>query len=130
MKTSTGRTITTLRTDNGGEYISTAFKKFCSSEGIACGLLPPSNTLQQNDIAERRNRSLLDITRCLLLDMALPGHLWAEAVKATGVILNLRSTKRHPDKTTTEFFLVRNLPLLISRFLAHLLLPTSQNPLG
>ena len=55
-------------------------------------------------MAERRNRSILDITRSLLLDKGLPGHLWGEAVKAAGDILNLRSTKKHPDMTPNELF--------------------------
>jgi hypothetical protein len=42
--------------------------------------------------------------RYLLLDKALPRHLWGEAVKVVGDILNLRSTKRHPDKTPNELF--------------------------
>ena len=100
---STGQTILTLRTDNGGEYISKAFQEFCSSKGIARELTPP-HTPQRNGVAERRNRSILDITRCLLLDKALPGHLWGEAVKAASDILNLRSTKRHPDKTPNGLF--------------------------
>ena len=103
METSTGQTIKTLRSDNGGEYTSKAFSEFCSTKGISREL-PPPYTPERNGVAERRNRSLLDITRCLLLDKALPGHLWGEAVKAAGVILNLRSTKRHPDKTPEELF--------------------------
>ena len=99
----TGQTICTLRTDNGGEYTSKAFSQFCSVKGITHELTLPY-TLQRNGIAERRNRSLLDITRCLLLDKALPRHLWGEAVKVAGDILNLRSTKRHPDKTPNELF--------------------------
>lgn len=100
---STGQPIITLRTDNGGEYISKAFQEFCISKGISRELTPP-HTPQRNGVAERRNRSLLDITRCLLLDKSLPGHLWGEAVKAAGDILNLRSTKSHPDKTPNELF--------------------------
>ena len=93
--------IQTLRSDNGGEYTSSAFRTYCLQEGIAREFAPPY-TPQRNGIAERRNRSLLNITRCLLLDKALPGHLWGEAVKAAGDLLNLRSTKRHPDKTPEE----------------------------
>ena len=100
---STGQTVCNLRTDNGGEYTSRAFAEFCSSKGIKHELTPPY-TPQRNGVAERKNRSLLDITRCLLLEKALPGHLWAEAVKAAGDILNLRSTKQHPDKTPNELF--------------------------
>ena len=103
----TGQTIRSLRTDNGGEYTSRAFADFCSLKGIAHELTPPY-TPQRNGVDERKNRSLLDITRCLLLEKALPGHLWAEAVKAAGEILNLRSTKRprkrHPNKTPNELF--------------------------
>jgi hypothetical protein len=46
----------------------------------------------------------LDITRCFLLDRDLPGSLWAEAIRAAYIILNLRSTKRSPGKTPSELF--------------------------
>lgn len=103
METSTGQRVKKLRTDNGGEFTSKDFSAFCSSKGILRELVPPY-TPERNGVAERRNRSILDITRCLLIDKALPGHLWAEAVKAAGDILNLRSTKQHPDKTPQELF--------------------------
>ena len=103
LETSTGCRVQALRTDNGGEYTSTHFRDYCLAKGITREFAPPY-TPQRNGIAERRNRSLLDITRCLLLDKALLGHLWGEAVKAAGDILNLRSTKRHPDKTPEELF--------------------------
>jgi transposase InsO family protein len=103
MKTTTGKTIQTLRTDNGGEYTSIEFFDLCSSQGISREL-PPPYAPERNGVAERRNWSLLDITRCLLIDSSLPGHLWGEAIKAAGDILNLRSTKKHPDKTPEELF--------------------------
>ena len=87
METSIGRTVQTLRTDNGGEYTSKAFVDFCSSKGISRELTPPY-TPQCNGVAEHRNCSLLDITRRLLIDRALPGYHWREAVKATDNILN------------------------------------------
>ena len=103
VASSTGLPLIALRTDNGGEYTANEFKNFCLSKGISQEFTPP-HTPQRNGVAERRNRSLLDITRCLLLDKALPGHLWGEAVKAAADILNLRSTKLHPDKTPNELF--------------------------
>lgn len=103
VENTTGYSIKTLRTCNGGEYTSHAFHDFCSSKGIIRELTPP-HTPQRKGVAERRNRSLLDITRCLLLDKALPGHLWGEAIKAASIILNLRSTKWHPDKTPNKLF--------------------------
>ena len=124
LKTMTGRTVQALRTDNGGEYTSKDFAEFCLSQGISWEL-PPPYTPERNGVAERRNRSLLDITRCLLLDKGLPGHLWAEVVKAAGDILNLRSTKRHPDKTPTELFygkkpLISHLRVFGSSAFAHI----------
>ena len=103
VETSTGKKVQALRTDNGGEFTSTAFSDFCASKGISREL-PPPYTPERNGVAERRNRSLLDITRCLLLDKQLPAYLWGEAVKAAAEILNLRSTKRHPNKTPEELF--------------------------
>ena len=103
METTTGQRVKTLRSDNGGEYTSTAFSDFCLAKGISREL-PPPYTPERNGVAERRNRSLLDITRCLLIDKALPAYLWAEAVKAAADLLNLRSTKRHPDQTPEELF--------------------------
>lgn len=103
LETSTGKRVQALRTDNGGEFTSTAFSDFCISSGISREL-PPPYTPERNGVAERRNRSLLDITRCLLLDRQLPAYLWGEAIKAAADILNLRSTKSHPDKTPEELF--------------------------
>ena len=103
LENSTGQRVRALRTDNGGEFTSTAFSDFCISKGISREL-PPPYTPERNGVAERRNRSLLDITRCLLLDKRLPAYLWGEAVKAAADILNLRSTKKHPDKTPEELF--------------------------
>ena len=128
VENSTGQTVRALRTDNRGEYTSKAFSAFCSLKGIAHELTPPY-TPQRNGIAKRRNRSLLDITRCLLLDKGLPGHLWAEAVKAAGDILNLRSTKRYPDKTPNELFLgkkptIAHLRIFGSHVFAHVSKPS------
>lgn len=103
VETSTGQAVKALQTDNGGEYTSKAFSAFCSSKWISREI-PPPYTPERNGVAERRNRSLLDITKCLLIDKALPGHLWGEAVKAAGDILNLRSIKRHPPKTPNELY--------------------------
>ena len=104
MRTTTGKqNIKILRFDNGGEYTSKAFSDYCSLQGICHELVPPY-TPERNGVAERRNRSLLDITRCVLLNRNLPAHLWGEAVKAAADLLNMRSTNKHPDKTPNEFF--------------------------
>ena len=57
--------IKNFRTDCGGEFISTAFKDYYENEGMKRFLTTPFS-LQQNDVVERRNRSIVEITRCML----------------------------------------------------------------
>ena len=55
----TGRSIKTLRTDNGLQFVDNKFLQYCSSEGIVrhrtCAGRP-----QQNGVAERMNKTLLE----------------------------------------------------------------------
>ena len=83
--------------------MSKIFLSYCANAGIIRQYSQPY-TPQHNGIAERRNSSLLDIVRSLLSDTFLPNHLWAEAVRAACIIMNLRSSKAHPDKTPDELF--------------------------
>ena len=96
--------IGTLRIDNGGEYTSKAFYSYCTSYGILRQLSQPY-TLQQNGIAERKNRSILDIVRCLLADKEVPSHLWVEVVRDPFILMKFRPSKSHPDKSPDELFL-------------------------
>ena len=57
--------IKCLRTDNGGEYTGSEFDSFCQQEGIK-RQLTVAYTPQQNGIAERMNRTLLERTRAML----------------------------------------------------------------
>ena len=60
----TGRTIKCLRTDNGGEFTSLEFEKYCKDEGI---VRHNTNvyTPQQNGVAKRMNRTLLERARSM-----------------------------------------------------------------
>jgi transposase InsO family protein len=58
--------IKTLRTDSVGEYLSTEFQAFLASKGILHQRSCPS-TPQQNGVAERKNRHLLDVVRTLFV---------------------------------------------------------------
>ncbi|EOY08987.1 Uncharacterized protein TCM_024324 [Theobroma cacao] len=61
----TGHRIKTLRTDNGGEYTSNEFTQFLNQQGIAHQLTAPY-THQQNGVSERKNRIVMDMSKCLL----------------------------------------------------------------
>ena len=67
---STRRKIKVLRSDNGGEYKSDPFPKLCHDEGIERHFTV-RETPQQNGIAERINRTLLEKVRCMLSNAGL-----------------------------------------------------------
>ena len=58
--------IIALQTDRGCEYLFDLFKIYCDDKGIARQLTIPS-TPQQNGVAERRNRTLLDMVRSMMV---------------------------------------------------------------
>jgi hypothetical protein len=86
---STGQKLKVLRTDNGGEYTSREFSRFLTAEGVKHELTVPK-TPQQNGVAERMNRTIVETARCMLAEAKLPRKFWAEAV-STAVYLRNRS---------------------------------------
>nr|GFA53519.1 putative ribonuclease H-like domain-containing protein [Tanacetum cinerariifolium] len=68
-----------IRCDNGGEFRNKELNDFCSQEGIKREF-SNARTLQQNGVAERRNRSLIEAARTMLADFKLPVTFSAEAV--------------------------------------------------
>ena len=55
-----GKSLKTLRSDRGGEYLNNEFEDYLLEHGIVSQLTAPG-TPQQNGVAERRNRTLLDM---------------------------------------------------------------------
>lgn len=96
-----GLQIKTLRTDGGGEYVSDQFQDFCEKEGITHEVTPPY-TPQHNGTAERRNRTIMNMVRCMLKCKNLPKNLWGEAVSNAVYVLNRSPTKRLVDVTPEE----------------------------
>ncbi|GJX80863.1 retrovirus-related pol polyprotein from transposon TNT 1-94 [Tanacetum coccineum] len=87
IENQTGRKIKRLRTDNGLEFCSSEFNEFCRDEGIARHYTV-RYTPQQNGVVERLNITLLERTRCLLLNVRLDRSFWAEALNTTCYIIN------------------------------------------
>ena len=78
-----------IRSDNGGEYTSTEFEEYLANAGKQHDTSVP-DTPEQNGVAERANRTLVETARCMLNDAGLPKKYWAEAVN-TAVHLRNRS---------------------------------------
>ena len=63
--------IKVLRSDNGTEYTLEKFGSFCEEVGIQHQLTIPY-TPQQNGVSERKNRTVMEMARCLLIEKILP----------------------------------------------------------
>jgi transposase InsO family protein len=68
------RKIKILSSDNGGEYTSKAFVRFCRDAGIKRELTTPYNP-PQNGVAERNNRTIMEAVKTIIHDQDLPMHL-------------------------------------------------------
>ncbi|MCO5592094.1 hypothetical protein L7F22_046089 [Adiantum nelumboides] len=87
VENETGCKVQTLCTDRGGEYMSGAFKDFLGKKGIKHQCTMPY-TPQQNGVVERKNRSLMEMARCMLKVKSFPHKLWMEAVACAAHVLN------------------------------------------
>nr|GEY33754.1 hypothetical protein [Tanacetum cinerariifolium] len=76
-----------IRCDNGGEFRNKEMNDFCSQKGIKREF-SNARTPQQNDVAERRNKTLIEAARTMLADAKLPVTFWAEAVNIACYVQN------------------------------------------
>jgi transposase InsO family protein len=72
--------IKSLRTDNGGEYMSKDFEQYLESAGIRHEPGPPHSP-QLNGVAERTNRTISNLIRSSLLSAHLPKSFWVDALR-------------------------------------------------
>ncbi|CAL9094550.1 unnamed protein product [Musa textilis] len=96
-----GRCIKTLRIDRDGEFLSNEFNSFCKENGIQRELIAPY-TPEQNDVAERKNRTVIEMTRSLLKGKHLSNQFWSEAVATAVYLLNISPTKVVMNQTSFE----------------------------
>ena len=97
-----GANIKILRSDRGGEYLSTEFKEYLKECGIVSQLTPPG-TPQWNGVSERRNRTLLDMVRSMMSHADLPISFWGYALETAAFTLNRVPTKK-VQKTPYEIW--------------------------
>ena len=87
VKTQFQSNIKVLRSDNGTEFLSNNMLQYISSQGIihqtSC-----VGTPQQNGVAERKNRDLLEKTRALMIHMHVPKKFWSFAILTATYLIN------------------------------------------
>ncbi|GJW35096.1 putative ribonuclease H-like domain-containing protein [Tanacetum coccineum] len=93
--------VKTIRCDNGTEFKNRDMIEFCGSKGIKREY-SNARTPQQNGVAERKNRTLIEAARTMLADSFLPNTFWAEAVSTACYVLNRVLVTKPQNKTPYE----------------------------
>ncbi|RVW43766.1 Retrovirus-related Pol polyprotein from transposon TNT 1-94 [Vitis vinifera] len=87
IETQYNEKVRVLRSDNGGEYQSSNLQKYLEGHGIihqtTC-----SNTPQQNGVAERKNRHLLEVVYASLIAAKILISYWGETITSVAYLIN------------------------------------------
>ncbi|KAI3821653.1 hypothetical protein L1987_09222 [Smallanthus sonchifolius] len=90
------------------QYMILSLESLCKLKKGICHEFSAPYTPQQNEVAERKNRTLIETARTMLSDAKLPVSFWAEVVNTACHVLNrVLVVKRH-NKTCYE--LINNRP--------------------
>ncbi|GKC15357.1 putative ribonuclease H-like domain-containing protein, partial [Tanacetum coccineum] len=98
--------VKVIRCDNGTEFKNSVMNQFCEMKGIKREF-SVARTPQQNSVAERENRTLIEAARTMLADSKLPTTFWAEAVNTACYVQNMVLVIKPHNKTSYELFLGR-----------------------
>jgi len=123
-----GNSICCLRTNRGGEFTSLEFNQFCSTNRIT-KQLTTSYTPQQNGVAKRNNRTVMNMVRSMLSRKQISKEFWSEAVNWAIHILNRSPTLTIKELTPEEAW-SGNKPSVyyfrVFRCIAHIHIPDKQ----
>jgi len=101
IENETSDVICCLRTDRGGEFTSTDFDNFCSLHGIK-RQITTAYTPQQNGVAERKNRTVMNMVRSMMSEKSIPKEFWPEAVNWSVYVQNRSPTIAVKNVTPEE----------------------------
>ncbi|GJX60954.1 putative ribonuclease H-like domain-containing protein [Tanacetum coccineum] len=99
--------VKTIRCDNETEFKNQLLNEFCAKKGIKREF-SIARTPQQNGVAERKNRTLIEAARTMLADSLLPIQFWAEAVNTACYVLNRVLVTKPQMKTPYEILMGRS----------------------
>ena len=71
--------VKVLRSDNGGEYASSSFMNYCAEKGIMHEFTSPYCP-EQNGVAERLNRTIMESARSMIHHAGLPKHVTLQCI--------------------------------------------------
>ncbi|GJZ71494.1 putative RNA-directed DNA polymerase [Tanacetum coccineum] len=87
VKTQFGKVVKIFRSDNGTKFVNKRFNDFAKLHGVlhqtTCAYTP-----QQNGVAERKHRHLLNVARALMFQEGLPVNMWTESILTAVYLIN------------------------------------------
>ncbi|GKC86242.1 putative ribonuclease H-like domain-containing protein [Tanacetum coccineum] len=106
--------VKVIRCNNRTEFKNRVIYQFCEMKGIKREF-SVARTPQQNGVAERKNRTLIEAARTMLADSKLPITFWAKAVNTACYVQNRVLVIKPHNKTPYELFLSRKPSLSFMR---------------
>ncbi|GJR27651.1 ribonuclease H-like domain-containing protein [Tanacetum coccineum] len=106
--------VKVIRCDNETEFKNKEMNQFCERKGIKREF-SVARTPQQNGVADRKNRTLIEAARTMLADSNLPTTCWTEAVNTACYVQNKVLVTKPHNKTPYELFLGRKPALRFMR---------------
>ncbi|GKD91429.1 putative ribonuclease H-like domain-containing protein, partial [Tanacetum coccineum] len=106
--------VKVIRCDNGTEFKNKVMNQFCEMKGIKREF-SVARTPQQNGVAKRKNRTLIEAARTMLADLKLPTTILDEAVNTACYVQNRVLVIKPHNKTPYEPFLARKPALSFMR---------------
>nr|GEU65929.1 hypothetical protein [Tanacetum cinerariifolium] len=95
--------VKVIRCDNKTEFKNMEMNQFCEVKGIM-RQYSVARTPQQNEVVKRRNRTLIEVARTMLVDSKMPTTFWAEAVNTACYVQNRVLVTKPHNKTPYELF--------------------------
>ncbi|GJR81019.1 retrovirus-related pol polyprotein from transposon TNT 1-94 [Tanacetum coccineum] len=120
------KTVRYIRTDNGTEFVNQVLTEYYESVGIFHQKSVP-RTPQQNGVVERRNRTLVEAARTMLIFSKAPMFLWAEAVATACYTQNRSLIHTRHNKTLYELVHDKKPNLKFLRVFGALCYPTNDS---
>ncbi|GJW62060.1 putative ribonuclease H-like domain-containing protein [Tanacetum coccineum] len=120
------KTVRFIRTDNGTEFVNQVMSEYYEGVGIFHQKSVP-RTPQQNGVVERRNRTLVEAARTMMIFSKAPMFLWAEAVATACYTQNRSLIHTHHNKTPYELVHDKKHDLTFFRVFGALCYPTNDS---
>ncbi|RVW25708.1 Retrovirus-related Pol polyprotein from transposon TNT 1-94 [Vitis vinifera] len=96
--------IQVLKSDNAKEYFTSSLSTYLQNHGII-HISSCVDTPQQNGVAERKNRHLLEVARCLMFSSNVPNYFWGEVILIATYLINRMPSRVLTFQSPRQLFL-------------------------